>query len=334
MEEEILKLEELGRLKKEIIAEMHKIIIGQDDVLEKILTCLFAGGHCLLVGVPGLAKTLMVKTLSRILDLSFKRIQFTPDLMPSDITGIEVIQEDSVSLKRNLGFIPGPVFADLVLADEINRAPPKTQSALLEAMQEYQVTIRGEIHRLPLPFFVIATQNPIELEGTYSLPEAQLDRFMMSIYLNYPGNDEEKKIAGMTTFDIEKDVKKLLNAEKIISFQSFIKHIPVSDHVLDYAVRLTRNTRPVDSQFSFIKDNVNWGAGPRACQYLILAAKAKTALSGDVNVSVSDVKNVSESIFRHRLFVNFNADATGINPVEIIKRLVKEVPEIPDGKKY
>lgn len=327
MEEELLKLEELGRLKKEIISEMHKIIIGQDNVLEKMLTCLFAGGHCLLIGVPGLAKTLMVKTLSRILDLSFKRIQFTPDLMPSDITGIEVIQEDSISLKRNLGFIPGPVFADLVLADEINRAPPKTQSALLEAMQEYQVTVRGEIHRLPLPFFVIATQNPIELEGTYPLPEAQLDRFMMSIYLNYPGNEEEKKIAGMTTFDIEKDVKKILNAEKIISFQSFVKQIPVSDHVLDYAVRLARNTRPSDSQFGFIKDNVNWGVGPRACQYLILAAKAKTALSGDTNVSVSDIKDVSESIFRHRLFVNFNADATGINSIEIIKRLIKEVPE-------
>ncbi len=329
MEEELLKLEEIGRLKKEIISEMHKIIIGQDEVLEKILICLFTNGHCLLIGVPGLAKTLMVKTLSRILDLSFKRIQFTPDLMPSDITGIEIIQEDSVSLKRNFGFIPGPVFADLVLADEINRAPPKTQSALLEAMQEYQVTVRGEIHKLPLPFFVVATQNPIELEGTYPLPEAQLDRFMMSIYLEYPNDAEEKKIASLTTFDIEKDVKKLLDAEKIISSQSFIKQIPVSDHVLDYAVRLTRSTRPADSQFSFIKENVSWGAGPRACQYLVLAAKTKAALSGDPNVSISDIKDVSENIFRHRLFVNFNADASGINSAEIIKRLVKEVPEKP-----
>ncbi|MCL5409068.1 MAG: AAA family ATPase [Candidatus Omnitrophica bacterium] len=327
MEEEILKLEEIGNLKKEIISEMHKIIVGQDDALEKMLICLFSGGHCLLIGVPGLAKTLMVKTLSHILDLSFKRIQFTPDLMPSDITGIEVIQENSVSFKRNLEFIPGPVFANLVLSDEINRAPPKTQSALLEAMQEYQVTIRGEIHKIPIPFFVIATQNPIELEGTYPLPEAQLDRFMMSIYLTYPSSNEEKKIASINTIDIEKNIKKILNSEKIISFQSFIKQIPVSDYVLDYTVRLTRNTRPSDTQFTFIKENISWGAGPRACQYLVLAAKTKAALSGQANVSVSDIKDISENIFRHRIFVNFNAEASGINSAEIIKRLIKEVPE-------
>ena len=329
MEQDIQMLEELGQFKQKILSEIHKVIIGQDAVLEKILTCLFAGGHCLLIGVPGLAKTLTVRTLARILDLSFKRIQFTPDLMPSDITGIEMIQEDTASLRRSLGFIPGPVFANLVLADEINRAPPKTQAALLEAMQEYQVTVRGEIHRLPLPFFVLATQNPIELEGTYPLPEAQLDRFMMSVYLDYPSAGEEKEIAALTAAEAEKELGKLLDAEKIIAFQSLVKRMPVSDHVLEYAVRLTRSTRPLDGGLSFVKENVNWGAGPRACQYLVLAARARAALAGDANVSVSDIREVAGSVFRHRIFVNFNADATGIDSAEMVRKLLKEVPETP-----
>jgi len=324
--EEIKTLEELQKAKKEIIQEMHKVIIGQDAIIEKILIGLFAGGHCLLIGVPGLAKTLMIRTLSQILDLSFKRIQFTPDLMPSDITGTEVIQEDSVSRKRNFHFLPGPVFANLVLADEINRAPPKTQAALLEAMQEYQVTTGGKVYTVPLPFLVLATQNPIELEGTYPLPEAQLDRFMFSIYIDYPEKGDEKKIAELTTLDNITEVKKTFNSEKILQLQSLAKKIPVSEYVINYTVNLVRSTRPdVDHSPKFIKEYVSWGAGPRATQYLILGAKAKTALRGDVNVSISDVKDIAESVLKHRIFTNFNADAEGINSGKIVQKLLQEI---------
>jgi len=326
--EEIKKLEELRKAKEEIMEQMHKVIIGQDAIIEKILIGLFSGGHCLLIGVPGLAKTLIVKTLSQILDLSFKRIQFTPDLMPSDITGTEVIQEDTVSRERILKFLPGPVFANLILADEINRAPPKTQAALLEAMQEYQVTVGGKKYSLPQPFLVLATQNPIELEGTYPLPEAQLDRFMLSIYMDYPSKEEEKKIAEITPFELLSEVNKVLDSKKIIEFQRLIRKIPVSDYVVNYGVNLVRSTRPnLDHTIKFVKEYVSWGAGPRATQYLILAAKAKAALRGDVNVSISDIKEVSVDVLRHRVFTNFNADADGVNSDTIIKRLLEEIPE-------
>jgi len=321
-------LKELEQARHKIIDEMHRVIVGQDEIIEKILIGLFAGGHCLLIGVPGLAKTLMIRTLSKILDLKFKRIQFTPDLMPSDVTGIDVIEEHPESRQRNLRFIPGPIFANLVLADEINRAPPKTQAALLEAMQEYQVTVGGRTYQLEKPFLVLATQNPIELEGTYPLPEAQLDRFMFSIYLDYPDTDEEKKIAETPLFYAMPEVSPVLNGEKIIQFQQLVRDIPVSDFVISYAVNLVRNTRPNNGQCpDFIKDYVSWGAGPRATQYLIIAAKTKAALRGDVNVSVQDIKYVAGSVLRHRIFTNFTADADGIDSGKIVEKLLELIPE-------
>jgi len=325
MDNTLKLLDEFQELKEKIFNEMHKVIVGQDRIIDRILTGLFAGGHCLLIGVPGLAKTLMIKTLSEILDLSFKRIQFTPDLMPSDITGTEVIQEDTLSLKRTLRFLPGPIFANLILADEINRAPPKTQAALLEAMQEYQVTVGGKNYPLPVPFLVLATQNPIELEGTYPLPEAQLDRFMLSIKIDYPSEDEEKKIAEITTSSFNQSPEKVLSAERIVEFQNLVRKIPVSDYVIEYVVKLVRNTRPHNNnEFKFVQDYVSWGAGPRAVQFLILGAKAKAALRGDVNVSISDVKDIAEDVLRHRIFTNFNADAEGVNSDYIVKKLLEE----------
>jgi len=321
-------LKELEMARKKIIEEMHRVIVGQDDIIEKILIGLFAGGHCLLVGVPGLAKTLMIRTLSKILELKFKRIQFTPDLMPSDITGIDIIEEHPESRQRSLRFIPGPVFANLVLADEINRAPPKTQAALLEAMQEYQVTVGGRTYPLDMPFLVLATQNPIELEGTYPLPEAQLDRFMLSIYLDYPDIEDEKKIAEHHVFQNLPEISPVLNGEKIIHFQQLIHDIPVSDFVVGYAVNLVRNTRPDNGKRpDFVKNYVNWGAGPRATQYLILAAKTRAGLRGDVNVSIQDIKYVASSVLRHRIFTNFTADADGVDSGKIVAKLLEEVPE-------
>ena len=320
------KLEELKEVKKEIYKEIHKVIIGQDDVIEKLLISLFTGGHCLLIGVPGLAKTLMVKTLADILDLKFKRIQFTPDLMPSDITGTEIIQEDQITKERIIKFIEGPIFANIVLADEINRAPPKTQAALLESMQEYQVTVGGKVHFLEKPFIVFATQNPIELEGTYPLPEAQLDRFMLSIKINYPEEIEEKEIAETTTRGIIPETKKILNREKLIEFQNLIKKIPVSDFIIDYVVKLVRSTRPgINHNSKFIKDYVSWGAGPRGSQFIVIAAKAVTALRGDVNITISDIKKVVKDVLRHRIFLNFNADADGIDTEFIIDKLLEEI---------
>lgn len=321
-------LKEIDRAKEKIIQEMHRIIVGQDQIIEKILIGLFAGGHCLLIGVPGLAKTLMVRTLAKILDLRFKRIQFTPDLMPSDITGIDVIEEHPETRQRSLRFIPGPIFANLVLADEINRAPPKTQAALLEAMQEYQVTVGGKTYPLEKPFLVLATQNPIELEGTYPLPEAQLDRFMFSIYLDYPDIEDEKKIAEQEVFQSIPEIASVLNAEKIIQFQQLIRKIPVSDYVVEYAVNLVRNTRPDNGKCpEFIKNYVSWGAGPRAAQYLVLAAKTRAGLRGDVNVSVQDIRYVAGSVLRHRVFTNFTADADGIDSGKLIEKLLQEIPE-------
>ncbi len=325
--DEVEILKEISRARERILHQMHRVIVSQDDVIENLLVGLFAGGHCLLIGVPGLAKTLMVRTLAKILDLKFKRIQFTPDLMPSDITGIDVIEENPETRQRNLRFIPGPVFANLVLADEINRAPPKTQAALLEAMQEYQVTVGGKTYQLEKPFFVLATQNPIELEGTYPLPEAQLDRFMFSIYLDYPEVEDEKKIAEQEFFQSLPALEVVLNGEKIIQFQQVIKKIPVSDYVVEYAVNLVRNTRPNNGKCpEFVKNYVSWGAGPRAIQYLVLAAKTKAGLRGDVNVSIQDIKEMAGCVLRHRIFTNFTADADGIDSGKIVEKLLEEVP--------
>lgn len=323
--EDLKILEELKEVKEKILGEIHKVIIGQDVIIEEILTGLFAGGHCLLIGVPGLAKTLMIKTLAQILDLNFKRIQFTPDLMPSDITGTEVIEEDRISRSRSLRFIPGPIFANLILADEINRTPPKTQAALLEAMQEFNVTVGGVLYPLPFPFLVMATQNPIELEGTYPLPEAQLDRFMLNIVMDYPDELQEKKIVESTTGISDVEIKNVITGEDIKKYQSVVKKIPVSDYVISYGVNLVRSTRPKDKcSPEFVSNYVNWGAGPRAAQHLVLAAKAKAALRGDVNVSIKDIRDVSKGALRHRIFTNFNADAEGINSSRIVEYLLEE----------
>ncbi len=329
--EELKTLEELQKTREEILYEIHKVIVGQDEIVDRILVGLFAGGHCLLIGVPGLAKTLMIKTLAQILDLQFKRIQFTPDLMPSDITGTEVIHEDKVTRDRSLQFIPGPVFANLVLSDEINRAPPKTQAALLEAMQEYNVTAGGKSYPLPYPFFVLATQNPIELEGTYPLPEAQLDRFMLSIDMDYPNEEEEKRIVELTTSLSSPEIRKVITGSEIRKFQRLVREIPVSDYVIGYGVNLVRHTRPGENAGTpeFVKEYVSWGAGPRASQYLVLAAKARAALRGDVNVSVADIKAVSRCVLKHRVFTNFNADAEGIDSGKIVGRLLEEIRETP-----
>jgi len=295
-----------GRLK----AEMGKVIVGQQNVLEELLVAIFARGHCLLIGVPGLAKTLMIHTLADALNLSFNRVQFTPDLMPSDITGTEVIQEDKVTGTRQFKFLRGPIFANLILADEINRTPPKTQAALLEAMQERQATVGGERHRLPDPFFVLATQNPIEQEGTYPLPEAQLDRFMFNILVEYPTEEEELEVARVTTSAGLPDVEKVLSGDDILSLQKIVRKVPVADHVARFAVRLTRLTRPrEDDAPEFVRDFVSWGAGPRASQYLVLAAGP---------------------VLRHRIVTNFNAAAEGLRPDDIVNRLIKAMPTDPN----
>ncbi len=329
--DDIKILQELKKVKERIFTEMHKVIVGQDEIIEEILIGLFAGSHCLLIGVPGLAKTLMVRTLARILDLNFKRIQFTPDLMPSDIIGTEVIEEDKVSRSRSLRFIQGPIFANLILADEINRTPPKTQAALLEAMQEFNVTVGGVIHPLPFPFLVMATQNPIELEGTYPLPEAQLDRFMLSIVMDYPDELQEKEIVENTSTFPEADIQKIISGDKIKTYQSILKKIPVSDYIISYGVNLVRSTRPKTQESpEFVTNYVSWGAGPRATQHLILAAKTKAAMRGDVNVSVKDIRDVSNSVLRHRIFTNFNADAEGITSSQVLEYLLKQNNKLND----
>ena len=310
-----------------IRAELGKVIVGQDEVLEQILISIFARGHSLLVGVPGLAKTLIISTLARCLSLSFSRIQFTPDLMPSDITGTEVIQEDKGTGERNFRFLQGPVFANVILADEINRTPPKTQAALLEAMQERQVTAGGKKHELDEPFFVLATQNPIEQEGTYPLPEAQLDRFMFNILVDYPTEDEEVEIMKRTTVGMEAEVEEILNGEEIRDLQEIVRKVPVADEVIRYVLRLTRATRiNKDEAPEYIKGWLAWGAGPRASQYLILGAKARAVLYGRNHVSAEDVQAVAYPVLRHRILTNFSAEAEGVSPETIIDRLVKETP--------
>lgn len=301
--------------------EIAKVIIGQDQIINDLLVSLFARGHCLLVGVPGLAKTLLIKTLAEVLDLKFNRIQFTPDLMPSDITGTEIIDEDPVSKKRTFHFIKGPIFANIILADEINRTPPKTQSALLESMQEHKVTAAGVTHSLEQPFFVLATQNPIEQEGTYPLPEAQLDRFMFNLWLNYPSFKEEVEIIKSTTSDYQPELKKVLNAKELIGYQDLIKRVPVADNVIEFAVKLVDSTRPLNNSNGFIKEWVNWGAGPRASQCLILAAKTKAVMEGRFTPSIDDVKTFLIPVLRHRIIPNFSAEAEGIDSVAIINKL-------------
>src|ERR1700759_3191279 len=315
---EVEAADALGQAYRQITAEIGKVIIGQEDVLKSVLISIFSNGHCLLVGVPGLAKTLLVQTVSQALHLDFKRIQFTPDLMPSDIIGSEILGED-----RHFKFIHGPVFANIILADEINRTPPKTQAALLEAMQEKAVTVAGVTHKLSQPFFVLATQNPIEQEGTYPLPEAQLDRFMFNVSLDYPTLQQELLIVKNTTSSAVPDVKKVLNAEQITYFQQLVRNIPVTDNVLEYAVKLVSKTRPnSDLAPAEIKRLLNWGAGPRASQFLILGAKCRAVINGKYSPNIEDVRAVAKPVLRHRIIRSYHAEAEGLSADDIIERLL------------
>ncbi|QSW90325.1 MULTISPECIES: MoxR family ATPase [Flavobacterium] len=315
---DVTAIHNLVQKRSELKNEIAKIIVGQDAVIDQILLCIFSGGHALLIGVPGLAKTLMINTLSQALGLDFKRIQFTPDLMPSDILGSEILDEN-----RHFKFIKGPIFSNIILADEINRTPPKTQAALLEAMQERSVTIAGQNYKLDLPYFVLATQNPIEQEGTYPLPEAQLDRFMFAIKLEYPTFEEEVRVVKQTTSDNKVDIKPLFTAQEIIDFQHLIRRIPVADNVIEYAVTLVSKTRPDNALTNdFVKNYLDWGAGPRASQNLILAAKAHAAFNGKFSPDIEDVQAVATGILRHRIIKNYKADAEGITEEAIIKKLM------------
>ena len=326
-EQDLAGVEELRRAHDRILSEVQKVIVGQEGVIEQMMITLLSNGHALLVGVPGLAKTLMVSTLARILNLKFNRIQFTPDLMPSDITGTDIIEEEMGTGRRRFKFIRGPVFANIILADEINRTPPKTQAALLQAMQEREVTAGGETYALDPPFFVLATQNPIEMEGTYPLPEAQLDRFMLNIQVDYPSPEEEARIVESTTSAYEASLDRVLSGEDISRLQGLVRRVPVPDHVVGYAVRLARWSRPGESGApDFVRDWISWGAGPRASQYLILAAKTRAVLGGRYTPDVDDVKALALSVLRHRLVTSFNAEADGVTAPEIVSRLVEAVP--------
>lgn len=307
-----------GAKYKELSKEISKVIVGQEKILEDVLISIFGRGHCLLIGVPGLAKTLLVNTISQTLGLSYNRIQFTPDLMPSDILGTDILDEN-----RSFRFIKGPLFANIILADEINRTPPKTQSALLEAMQERAATVGGKRYEISNPFFVLATQNPIEQEGTYPLPEAQLDRFMFNIWVDYPSYSEELQIVKTTTFDTEVTLNKILNAEEILYFQKLVRKIPIADNVLEFAVKLVAKTRPNDSQATQVaKDYIVWGAGPRASQFLVIGAKCHAALHGKYSPDIEDVKAIAAPVLRHRIVRNYKAEAEGISTDEIVKRLL------------
>jgi MoxR-like ATPase len=331
MSDDLQAVAELHEATRQIRQELAKTIVGQERVIEELLIALFARGHCLLVGVPGLAKTLMIRSLASALSLEFNRVQFTPDLMPSDIIGTEVLQEDKAAGTRAFRFLPGPVFANVVLADEINRTPPKTQAALLEAMQERQVTVGGKRHMLADPFFVLATQNPIEQEGTYPLPEAQLDRFMFQVWVGYPSEEEELAIVKRTTADLEPKITPTLDAERIGRLQHLVRRVPIADHVARYALKLARLTRRSESDApQLVKDYVLWGAGPRASQYLVLGGKARAVLQGRDCVTHDDIRAVALPVLRHRLKTNFNAEAEGITTDEIVRRLIQSVPEIPE----
>ncbi len=319
-------LQEFSQHRKLMQEELQKVIVGQDDVIEQIFAAIFTRGHCLLVGVPGLAKTLMVSTLARILDIPFKRIQFTPDLMPSDITGTNVLDEDDKG-RRDFRFVEGPIFTSILLADEINRTPPKTQAALLQAMQEREVTVGQKTYPLPEPFFTIATQNPIEQEGTYPLPEAQLDRFMFNIKVDYPSADEEERILAQTTRGEKVEVRKILSGKAIVNLQGLVGKVAVSEYIVQYVRRLVRSTRPKDETApKYVQDLVDWGAGPRAGIFLIQGGKALAAMDGRFSVAIEDVQKVAVPVLRHRIATNFQAQAEGMNNEDLIARLVRETP--------
>jgi len=327
-EDDVAAAEALAEARLRLLNEVGKAIIGQTAVVEELLVALFAQGHCLFIGVPGLAKTLLVRTVAQALALRFSRIQFTPDLMPSDITGTDLVGEDPQTGQREYRFVPGPVFANVILADEINRTPPKTQSALLQAMQELQVTAGGQTRTLPPPFFVLATQNPIEQEGTYPLPEAQLDRFMLSIHLDYPQEEEEVLIARSTTSNYEPQIDSAMAAEEILNYQRLVRDMPISDHVLSYATRLVRGTRPNGASApEYVREWVTWGAGPRATQSLVLGGKASAALRGALTVSCEDVRGLAGPVLRHRIIPSFAAEAEGVTPDQIVDRLLRDVRE-------
>ena len=316
-------LEALQTGYSEILNEVNKIIVGQENIIRNLIISLLSKGHCLLIGVPGLAKTLLISSIAKVMDLKFSRIQFTPDLMPSDITGTEILEEDKTTGKKVFRFIKGPVFSNIVLADEINRTPPKTQAALLQAMQEHEISIAGQTFPLDEPFFVLATQNPIEQEGTYPLPEAQLDRFMFSLFINYPSKEEEIEIVNSTTTGTEPFLNKIITKNDILELQHLVRRIPVSDNVVNFAVDLARKTRPDKNESSsFVNDFISWGAGPRASQYLILGAKVVAALNGRVTPDIEDVKLVAKPVLRHRIVINFNAEAEGITATDIINKLL------------
>ncbi len=330
---EIAEIEEFAAKRDSMLGEVRKVIVGQDRVIEEVLITLFARGHCLLVGVPGLAKTLLISTLSEILALNFNRIQFTPDLMPSDITGTDILQEDGATGRRAFQFLRGPIFTNILLADEINRTPPKTQAALLQSMQEYKVTASGNTYPLDLPFFVLATQNPIEQEGTYPLPEAQLDRFMLNIEIRYPDFDDEVQIVMQTTSTKKPAPQKVMDGAAIRRYQDLVRKVPVSPFVVSYAVALAQSSRPQSGAASaYVKDFVEWGAGPRASQYLILGAKARTILQGRYAVSIEDIQALAPSVLRHRIVPNFKAQGEGISSLDIIQRLLTDVKPSTDGK--
>lgn len=325
--EDLKAVQELREAHERIVAQLHNVVVGQDDVIEQLLISIFARGHALLVGVPGLAKTLLIRTLADTMSLKFSRIQFTPDLMPSDITGTEVLQEDKATGRREFKFLSGPIFANIILADEINRTPPKTQAALLEAMQEHQVTAGGRRHQLEQPFFVLATQNPIEQEGTYPLPEAQQDRFMFNINVDYPTEDEEIQIMKMTTATYKGKVEQVLDGARIMRLQELVRKVPISEHVIRYAMQFARMTRLNNPQTpEEIRRLLAWGAGPRASQFLILGAKARAVLTGRYYVSADDIRAVAHPVLRHRIIPNFSAEAEGINSDVIIDRLIQIIP--------
>lgn len=319
-------VEQLNQSRDQLYDMISKVIIGQKDVIDHLFIALLCKGHVLLEGVPGLAKTLLIKTLSDVLDLKFNRIQFTPDLMPSDITGTDIIEEDQSTSKRSFRFFKGPIFANVILADEINRTPPKTQAALLEAMQEHRVTTGGNTYELDQPFFVLATQNPIEQEGTYPLPEAQLDRFMFNILIDYPSKDEEIKIVKMLTTKERATLDKVISKDELQSYQELIKHVPVADNVIEYAVQLVSMTRPSDeSSPQITKDWLDWGAGPRASTFLIMAAQAKCLLTGKSTPDIDDIKDIAKPVLRHRIITNFTAEADGISKEDVLDQLIAQI---------
>ncbi|MFY2562680.1 MoxR family ATPase [Myxococcus sp. CA051A] len=324
--DDLRAVEELAEARNAIVGQIEKRVVGQREVVEHLLISLFSRGHCLFVGVPGLAKTLLISTLADVLNLSFNRIQFTPDLMPSDITGTDILEEDRTTGRRNFRFVQGPLFANIILADEVNRTPPKTQAALLQAMQEYRITAGGRTYPLDLPFLVFATQNPIEQEGTYPLPEAQLDRFMFLVDVGYPTAEEEVQIVKSTTGGEQPKLEKILSPERILALQELVRRVPVPDHVVRFAVELVRNTRPKEPGVpDFVAKNVSWGAGPRASQYLVLAAKARAILHGRFVATVEDVRALSRPVLRHRVLPNFTAESEGITSVKLIDQLLTVV---------